>query len=268
MRVTTLSFYRGFQERILRLSEELKKINEKISSGRNINRPSDAPHSLLSSLSLKVSLTQIEQYQRSIERGTSWLNLSESVLSQILQLVERAQELAIQMANDTQSSETRIYTATEVGHLLDQAISLSNTTLGGVYIFSGYKSNTPPFSKTTINGIETAEYNGDTNNFKILIGKGETLIIGKNGKAAISDSGIFDSIGKLKKALETNNKEAILEEIERLREVQDYLNNEISDIEDADYANVVIELRQKEIAYQAALLSSAKIADLTILNYI
>lgn len=296
MRVATRSFYQGIQERIIRLSSDLKKINEKISSGKSMTRPSDDPSSVIISLGLKASLSKIEQYQRSIQRGESWLEVSESVLSQMIQLAERAQEIAIQMASDTQNSSTRAYTATEVGHLLDQAISLGNTKLGSVYIFSGYKNNTAPFTKAVINGIETGSYNGDLNNFEILIGSGETLIIGKNGQSAILESGIFDSLGRLKKALETNDIDGIREEIEQFVKVQDYLNNEISDIggrsnrlqgkkdvlnqldlnlkerlsnlEDADYSKVVIELRQKEIAYQAVLLSSTRIAELTILNYI
>lgn len=296
MRVATRSFYQGIQERILRLSSDLKKINENISSGKSIGRPSDDPSSVITSLGLRVSLSQIEQYQRSIQRGESWLELTESTLSQMVQLVERAQEIAIQMASDTQNSSTRTYTATEVGHLLEQAISLGNTRLGGIYIFSGYKSNTVPFTKTSIGSIETAQYNGDLNNFEVLIGRGEKLIVGKNGQSVIADSGIFDSLGRLKKALETNDIEGIKNEIEQLGDVQDYLNNEISDVggrssrlqgkkevlnqldlnlkerlsnlEDADYSKLVIELRQKEIAYQAVLLSSTKIAELTILNYI
>lgn len=296
MRVSTRSFYQGIQERILQLSNDLKKINEKISSGKNIAKPSDDPSSVINSLGLRASLYQIEQYQRSIKRGESLLDLSESALSQMIQLVERAQEIAIQMANDSQNSNTRAYTATEVSHLLDQAISLGNTKLGGVYIFSGYKNNTAPFEKISINGIETAQYNGDLNDFEILIGIGEKLLIGKNGKSVIGDSGIFDSLGRLKKSLETNDIDGIRDEIERLTQIQDYLNNEVadlggranrlqgkkdilnqldlnlrerlSDLEDADYSKVVIELRQKEIAYQAALLSSTRISELSILNYI
>ncbi len=295
MRVATRSFYIGIQERILKLSEDLKRLNEKISSGKNLSRPSDDPLSLIGSLGLRVSLSQIQQYQRNLDRGESWLNLSESVLSEILQIVERAQELAIQMASDTQTSQTRNYTAIEVGHLLDQAISLGNTRLGSIYIFSGYKTDTPPFEKINNGEIETARYNGDNHDFRIVIGKDETLTVGKNGKKVLLDSHIFDSLGNLKKALEMNNRSEIAEAIEQLKEVQDYLNNEISDIggranrlegrkevlgqlefdiqerlstfEDADYTKVIIDLRQKEIIYQAVLLSSNRIAALTILDY-
>lgn len=295
MRVATRSFYHSMQERILRLSGDLKRINEKISSGKNVNRPSDDPLSLIDSLGLKSNLSQLEQYQRNMKRGESWLNLSESVLSQVLHLIDRGQEIAIQMANDTQSVETRAYAATEVGHLLDQAISLGNTRLGGTYIFSGYRTDTVPFLKATVGGIETAQYNGDANDFRILIGKGEELTVGKNGQAVFMTSGIFDTLGRLKQGLETNDRSAIGQAIDRLRGAQDRLNNEIADVgartkrlegkrevlshldlnlkerlsqvEDADFAKVIVELREKEMAYQAALLSSTRIAELTILNY-
>lgn len=296
MRVATRSFYHSIQERILHLTADLKRINEKIASGRNLNRPSDDPLGLIDSLGLKANLSQLEQYQRNMKRGESWLNLSESVLSQALQLADRAQEIAIQMASDTQSGESRAYAAIEVGHLLDQVISLGNTRLGGVYIFSGYRTDTAPFSKATVGGIETAQYHGDGNDFRILISKGEELAVGKNGQAVFMDSGMFDALGRLKRALENNDLTAIGQEIDELRRVHEHLNHEVADVgartnrldgkrevlnqldlnlkerlsqvEDADFAKVIVELRQKEMAYQAALLSSTRIAELTILNYI
>lgn len=296
MRVATRSFYQSVQERILRLTEELKRVNEKVSSGKNLNRPSDDPLSLLEGLNLRTGLAQIEQYQRNMKRGESWLNLSESVLSQGLLAVDRAKEIALQMANDTQTAETRAYGATEIGHLLDQVLSLGNTRLGGTYIFSGYRSETAPFSKEVVNGIDTVLYHGDENDFQILIGRGERLTVGKNGQRVWMNSGIFASLGRLKRALETNDAEGIRQEIEQLGRVQDYLNHEIADIgakanrldgkreilnqlelnlkdrlsqvEDADFARVISELRSKELAYQAALLSSTRIAELTILNYL
>lgn len=296
MRVATRSFYQSIQERILRLTDDLKRINERVSSGKNLHRPSDDPLALIDALHLKAGLSQIEQYQRNMERGESWLNLTESVLSQALQLVDRAQELAVQMSNDTQSAETRGYAAIEVGHLLDQAISLGNTQLGGSYIFSGYQTRTVPFTKVNLGGIETAQYHGDGNDFKILIGREEELTVGRNGQSVWIGSDLFNTLGRLKKALEDNDPNGIRQEIEPLRRLQDSLNHEVGDIgaranrlegkkeilnhlelnlrdrlslrEDADYAKVIVELREKELAYQAALLSSTRIAELTILNYI
>ncbi len=296
MRVGTRSLYEGIQERILSLSEDLKKISEKISTGQNINRPSDDPLGLVDAMGLKTALSQVGQYQRSITNGQSWLNLGESVLGQSLDLVSRAQEIAVQMASDTQDATTRANAATEVGHLLDQVIALGNTELGGSYIFAGYKTHTTPFSKVTSGGIETAQYAGDTNNFEIPIGKDETLAIGKNGQTVFMDSGLFDTLGSLKKALEDNDGDTIRQQLDQLKVAENHLSDQIADVgakanrlgtkqeilsslnlqiedqlsqaQDADYARLTVDLNEKQLVYQAALMASAKISQLSLMDYL
>lgn len=296
MRVSTRSFYQGVQERIQRLSEDLSNINEKIASGKMINRPSDNPIAVVDSMRLKTSLSQLEQYQSNIQHGTSWLNLRESALTQMTDLVSRAQEIGVQMSSDTQSAETRASAATEVGHLLDQAIALANTELGDNYIFAGYKTKTTPFSKTVVGGIETAEYHGDTSDFQIQIGKDETLTIGRNGQNALMDSNLFTTLGTLKKALEDDDANTVRQQLDQLKGASDTLDNEIADtgakanrldmkgsilsdltlnlkgwlsnVEETDLAEMVTQLNQKQVAYQAALMSSAKISQISILNFL
>jgi flagellar hook-associated protein 3 FlgL len=295
MRVSTRSLYHGMQQRIQQLSEDLRSLNEKVSSGKVLNRPSDNPIALVDSMGLKTALSQLEQFKRNIQSATSWLDQSESAVSQVVELTNRAQELSVQMSNATQSSETRAKAAVEVGHLLDQAIALGNTELGGAYIFSGYESQTAPFSKAVVGGIETAHYNGDTHTIEIQMGPNEKIAIAKNGQDAFMTSGLFDALGNLKKALEDNDVATIQQGMDDLGGVTDYLENVVADIgaksnrldirgqvladsdlnfrdrlsqvQDADYAEVAIELKAKEVAYQAALMSSVRLTELNLLNF-
>jgi len=296
MRVSTRTIYQGNLRRILELSSELNDINKKISSGKKITSPSDDPIAFTNSMGLKTAISQIEQYSRNMQTGESWLEMSESAISQALDLLSRAQEIATEMANSTQSAETRMSAATEVDQLLDEAIALGNSQLGGSYIFAGYQTSAAPFSKTTSSGIDTASYDGDTNDFQIQIGKDEFLTVGKNGQEVFMDSGIFDILGTLKQALEDNDQDAISQQLDSLGEAEDYLNNQIADVgaranrlerkesiledlssnlterlsevEDADIAEVVIELEEMELAYQAALQASTQIMGISILNYL
>ena len=247
-------------------------------------------------MTLKTSLSQIEQYQRNIQNGTSWLNLRESALTEMNDLVTRAKEISVQMANDTQSADTRASAAIEIGELLDQAIALGNTELGGNYIFAGYRTKTTPFSKTVVGGIETAQYNGDTNDFQLQIGKGETLVVGRNGQHALMDSNLFTTLGTLKKALEDNDVTTVRQQLDQLEGVSDTLDSEVADtgakasrldmkasvlshltltlkeqlsnVEDADLAEMITLLNQKELAYQAAMMTSVRVSELSILNYL
>jgi flagellar hook-associated protein 3 FlgL len=296
MRVSTRLMNQGLQGRIQRLSVDLTNLNEKIASGKVINRPSDSPTGVVDSMAIKSSLSQIEQYQRGIQTGVSWLNLRESALGNIQELVARAREIGTQMGSDTQNADTRASGATEVGQLLEEAIALANSELGGNYIFAGYRIKTAPFTATIVGGIETAQYLGDTNDFKIQIGKDDTVVVGRNGQTTLMDSNLFTALGTLKKALEDNDGETIRQQLDQLKTADDYLNNEIADtgakangldikdaiwsdltlnlkvrlstIEDADLAELVTELKQKELAYQAALTSSVRLMDLSILNYL
>ncbi len=186
--------------------------------------------------------------------------------------------------------------ATEVGQLLEEAIAQANVQLGGNYIFAGYRLNTTPFTATVVGGIDTAEYHGDTNDFQLQIGKDDTVVVGRNGQTTLMDSNLFTALGTLKKALEDNDGAAIRQQLDQLKSARDYLDNEIadtgakgnrldlkdavwssltldlrerlSDVEDADLPEMITELKQKELAYQVALMSSVRLSELSILNYL
>jgi flagellar hook-associated protein 3 FlgL len=286
----------GMQDRIQRLSEHLMNLNEKIASGKVLNRPSDNPTALVDSMTIKTSLSQIEQYQEGIQTGVSWLNLRESALTNIEEVVARAIEIGTQMGSDNQSADTRASAATEVGQLLEEAIAQANVELGDNYIFAGYRLKTTPFTATVVGGIETAEYHGDTNDFQLQIGKDDTVVVGRNGQTTLMDSNLFTALGTLKKALEDNDGAAIRQQLDQLKSARDYLDNEIadtgakgnrldlkdavwssltldlkerlSDVEDADLTEMITELKQKELAYQVALMSSVRLSELSILNYL
>jgi len=283
------------QQRIQRLSGDLKRLNEQIATGKKILRPSDDPFSMVDVMQVKTSTAQLEQYSRNMESARPWLSMEESALSQAIDLIGQARELTIQMANSTQNAETRAMAATEVDGLINQAISLANSQVGGRYIFAGYSTSTAPFTRVTVGGIDTAQYNGDTNTFQTLIGKGETLAVRKDGETVWMNSGLFDALGNLKAALENNDVTGIGQQLTSLVTVEDYLNIQLADVgarsqrvenkqtvvdalnfkfqerianlEDADLAALLIDLNTSEMSYQAALSTAARIHEMTLLDY-
>ena len=295
MRVGTASLYTGIQQRLQRLTADLRSLNEKIATAKKLNRPSDDPIALVDAMQFKTATRQMDQYGRNLKTAASWFNVSESALSQTLDLVGRAREIAVLMNSTTQNAETRDAAAVEVGHLLDQAISLGNTQLSGRYVFSGFETATAPFTKVMVGGVETAQYNGDTNDFQVQIGKDENLTAGKNGQTVLMDSAIFNTLGSLKKALEDNDWTGINTQLGNLTSVEDHLNNQIADIgarqnraevkenilgqlqlelkdrlsqaEDADIAEVLIQLNSKQVTYQAALAAAARVSEMSLLKY-
>jgi flagellar hook-associated protein 3 FlgL len=278
------------------LSQDLNKTSEKVSSGKNFSRISDDPISAMSAAGYRKALSQIEQYQTNGKMGQTWLGLSESVISHVLDVVDKAKEIAIQLGSGTQTDEARVAAAQVVGGLLDQVIDLGNTQFNGNYIFSGYQTRTAPFSKAAVGGIDTAQYNGDTNNFQMQIGMNQTMTVGNNGQAVFMDANLFDTLGTLKKALEDNDPDTIQQQLNNLISADGHLNSQLADvglkenglqkkqetlsnlsnqmkgflsnIEDADTTQLAVELNAQQTAYQAALLASNKIMQMNLTNYI
>jgi flagellar hook-associated protein 3 FlgL len=148
MRVSNRNTYETMNRRLSTITEEMREINERVSSGKRINRPSDDPIGITQALRLKKSLSQIGQYGRNIQVGQSWLNQADASLQRVETLVLRAKEIANQMATGTYSESQRKSSAEEVVNLIGSAIEVGNTQLAGRYIFGGYQDGRSPFGES------------------------------------------------------------------------------------------------------------------------
>jgi flagellar hook-associated protein 3 FlgL len=288
--------YRGIEQRLLTLADQLNRAEEKVATGRNITRPSDNPVGLVNALGLRNSLSRLEQYQRNMDMGKIWLDLNGTAIEQAANVAQQAQAIALNLQNGTQSAEMRSTLATEVDLLLDQAVSLGNTQLAGKYIFAGYSTNSRPFTRTQSGGVEAVQYDGDGGDFRIQVGPQETLEIGKNGQELFVNSDFFGSLIRLKEAIENNDPTGIQQEAVRLQGIEDFFNaqlsdigirqsrilekqdilkglklnfqNQIDDLENVDMARAILEVKEKQNAYEVALAASSKIMEVSLLDYL
>jgi len=294
MRVASKSIYDTVIFNLGKNTEGLSKANEVVSTAKRINALSDDPVGLTQVLNIKSTLNGIEQLGRNIDMGKSWLNASESAVTMVQDLVSETKALCVQMATGTTSDAARSSAAGAVQNTFDEIVSLTNTEVGGRYIFAGSKTDAAPFSQ---NGT----YSGDNNVFTIKIGKDATVEVGSDGSAVFQPSGagasddIFQTLSDLQTALQNSNISGIQEAMGKLDSHLSQLSNKISDIgskmvrmdmkekifqdlnitnterlskiEDADITEAIINLKEKEIAYQAALASSAVVMKLSLMDY-
>ncbi|MDP2992815.1 MAG: flagellar hook-associated protein FlgL, partial [Deltaproteobacteria bacterium] len=144
MRITMNNIYGSIIANLDKLSDDMRTLNETISSGRKYTTLSDDPIGLISALEIRSIIDETKQYERNITYGMSWTDSAEIALRQTDEILSRAREIAVQMANATQNAATRASAAIEVGHLIEQAVALGNSQLGGKYIFSGQKTDVAP----------------------------------------------------------------------------------------------------------------------------
>jgi flagellar hook-associated protein 3 FlgL len=287
MRVTNRSIFESIKFNLGNISEELNNASEIASTGKRINSLSDDPVGLTQSLSIQSSLANIEQMQRNINYGNSWLNASESALTNVDNILSDTKALCIQMASGTVGSSQRSAAAETVQNNLEEIVSLANTDVSGNYIFSGSKTDTIPFDPD-------GTYNGDSNAFSIKISNSSTIEIGSDGDAVFGT--IFTTLADLKTALQSNDVSGIEDAIGKLDANLNDISGKISDIgskmdrmqiknnifqdlnlsnterlsniEDADMAEAIMNVSAAQLTYQAALSSSAKVMSLTLVDYL
>jgi flagellar hook-associated protein 3 FlgL len=287
MRVTNRSIFESIKFNLGNISEELSNASEIASTGKRINSLSDDPVGLTQSLSIQSNLVNIEQMQRNINYGNSWLNASESALTNVDNILSDTKALCIQMASGTVGSSQRSAAAETVQNNLEEIVSLANTDVSGNYIFAGSKTDTIPFD-------QNGNYNGDSNAFSIKISKNSTIEIGSDGQAVFGT--VFTTLAELKTALQNNDVSGIQDAIGKLDANFDDISGKISDIgskmnrmqikinifqdlnlsnterlsniEDADMAEAVMNVSAAQLTYQAALSSSARVMSLTLVDYL
>jgi flagellar hook-associated protein 3 FlgL len=295
MRVASKTIYDTIKFNLANITEELNKANKVVGTGRRIIGLSDDPVGLTQVLNIKSTLSGIEQLERNISMGKSWLIAAEGALAHVQNLISNAKALCVEMATSTTGAASRASAAEDIQGTFDEILSLANTEVNGRYVFAGSKTDTGPFS-------QGGTYNGDNNAFKVKIGKDTTVEVGSDGAAVFQPSGaganddIFQTLSDLKDALENNNVSGIQVAMSKLDDHLDQISNKISDIgskmirmeikekifqdlsltntdrlakiEDADMAEAIIDLKSKELTYQAALASSARVMGLSLLDYL
>jgi flagellar hook-associated protein 3 FlgL len=147
MRVSNRNIYENINRRLSRIAGEMKRVNEQVTTGKRINRPSDDPIGITHAMTLKKALSQVGQYGRNIQFGQSWMTQTESSLQSIQTMIVRAKEIANQMSTGTYSDSQRQSAANEVENILGNLVQVGNTQLNGRYLFGGYQDDRAPFGE-------------------------------------------------------------------------------------------------------------------------
>lgn len=165
----------------------MSKIQNKIAAGQNISLPSDDPIGLVNVLHLSNTLRTDARYGNNIQNAISEGNTADTVMTNMVDLVQRAQELTTQAANFTTNQDGRTAISLEIDQIINQMVQLGNTDIGGRYIFSGAKTDTPPFTRTGDN----ITYSGTPSNQAwqrgFEISRGTELNINTNGNDLIGN---------------------------------------------------------------------------------
>lgn len=278
-------------------------LQEQLSSGQRVNRPSDDPLNARRAISAKSMIAQNEQYIKNITTIRPYLTETETTVTTTLDIVQRARELAIQGRNTTNAQLQRDQIATEVNQLIEALMNEANHQTNGRYIFGGTVTISAPFQATrNANGeITSVVYNGNDNYISMEIMEGTQVIINHTGREVFLATGpqstdIFQTLISLRDDLRSANFTGIEQRIQeanyaisqlslalakvgavskRLDTTEENLRNAniefqrvISESIDADLAEVVVNLDTQTNSYQAALNAASRVIQPSLLDYL
>jgi len=161
----------------------LANLQQQVSTGARILRPSDSPVECSRIIDLKNESLTSKTYLDNINTVVSDLEMSSTVLQEVSDSLSRARVILTQLASGTYAKSNRQAAADEVDALLEHMVYLANTKNVGRYIFSGSESSTTPYTVRRENGrIVSVSYQGGRHELNAPVGPGlhvSGLLIGE-----------------------------------------------------------------------------------------
>ncbi|MCU6792945.1 flagellar hook-associated protein FlgL [Paenibacillus sp. WQ 127069] len=274
---------------------QMDKLQNQLSTGQRINKPSDDPVGISFSMRYRSELSANDQYQSNASAATSWLSYTDTVLGQAGDVLQKLRESAVKASNGTNPQEALDTIKSEASQLYEQMVDIGNSQFNGKYVFNGELTDVQPYTlanaqneqadegtirfeigvgvKIGVNASANKAFGLPTdpdNVFKITqdfvtaLGKGDFTGINK----AIGD---FDS--RMNKVLDMRSDTgAKMNRIElsedRLKDVAINVASLQSKTEDADMSVVITNMKVAENVYQASLSTGAKIIQPSLVDFL
>jgi flagellar hook-associated protein 3 FlgL len=270
----------------------METLQNQITSGTRITKPSDDPIGAAQALSLQESLDQSTQYGRNIDQGSSWLNSTDSALNSVTDAVQRARELAVQAANGTLTAVDRSAIQSEITQLQQHVLDLSHSKYGAYYLFSGTHSDQPGYTQpqpSTAGG-----YQGNTAQVQREVSPGVTVPV--NIDPTLAFDPVFNALNQLQAGLTSGNQLTLqgsltsfdtaldsvstaraqvgarVNRMESLKQRQDNVSVSLtallSNVKDVDMASAITNFTMAQTVYQASLKASAQAMQTSLLDYL
>ncbi len=183
MRVPNISIYGNTKHNLGGLTSDLQDANEVMATQKRINSISDDPIGLSQVLDLKISIGNLDQIEKNVNMGISWLKGTENALDSVNNLILDAKTQTTRLVNASMSAKERRDAIGTITGIIDQVITLGNTQINGNYIFSGTDSDISPFEYHGDENPPKVSYYGNNTAFEIKTDKEVTVPVGRDGKA-------------------------------------------------------------------------------------
>ncbi len=175
MRIATSTIYDSQASSIDNLVAAQQQLGQSLSSGKQLNAPSDNPTQIAQDLELRSSVAAENQGSSNITNAKAQLTTVDGALSTLTDIMQSARGVAVEAAAGFANNSQRQALASQVDSLLQEAIGIGNTKYAGKFVFAGTAGPyTPP---VTANGqpISSVSFNGNSSSQTEQLYNGEAV---------------------------------------------------------------------------------------------
>jgi len=280
----------------------MDKLQNQMSSGLRISRPSDDPAGIQNAMRLKSNIASVEQWKNNADAAVDYMNTTDSTLGDMTSILQRVRELTVRGSNGSLATDDRAAIVDEVDQLSDQLRMMTNTQVGSKYIFSGTATDQVLQTQDPVTKVWTTQTPaGSDEDLKFEVGNNLALPISVNGQSLFGDAtstpqGVFVTLSALSAALKNNDTTAIDSSLgsiddninnivalradlgartNRMTAIQNQLDStsynlqeNLFGIEDADMPKTITDFTSQQNVYKAALAVGAKIIEPSLVDFL
>lgn len=209
MRIATSTIYDSQASSIDNLVAQQQQSGQVLSSGKQLNAPSDDPAQIAQDLQVRSAIAAENQGSKNISNASAQLTTVDGALSTLTTIMQSARNIASEAASGFTNSTQQSALASQVDSLLQEAVGVANTKYAGKYVFAGtanpftppVTSNGSPVSSVSFNGNLGGQneqlYNGDAVNTSV------TMQQAFNYGAADGAPDVFQTLIRLRNTIES-----------------------------------------------------------------
>jgi len=285
MRVTEKIRFESPRARIQRLRERQLTAQERLSTGKRINRPSDDPLGAMRARLVGSQRSEVKQFHRALDTAGTLLDQADGVLNESLNTLFRIKELHIQAISSVRTQQDADNIADEIDQLREHLRSLANTQVQGRYLFAGLQYDVEPYDAAYA-------FNGDTNTQQVEVGHRHLVDVSVPGGSPFGDGtpateDIFQNLANAGVEIRARNEPGMQTELENLEAsieqlidarsivgtrmsqisaartvnelLEEKLPTRLADLQDTDFSTAVAELSLVDTGMQATMAVSSRI---------
>jgi len=268
------------------------RLQQQISSGKLLTRPSDSPTGTVTSLQLRGEVRATQQYARNANDGIGWLGTVQDKLGDASGQILRVRDLTVQALNTTNMEPgAREAIAVEIDNLRETLIGQANTEYMGRPVFGGTTSGDVAYDGGGV-------YKGDSGQTTRTVGPNSKVRIESTGPEAFGtgNTQLFKVLSDLSKDIRSGDSASLGNDLTNLDTAHDLLkstlsdvgarynrvtqmkqsaedhllsvSSQLSDIEDVDLPKAIMELQIQQTSYQAALAATAKVIQPSLIDFL